>query len=136
MKTHVPNLDTFADLIDRLIVCVNKLAWFENKKRETQTRLNKLLDKPDVDSDQEAIDLAVDITNWDNASRNECEIRNILKRAIDEKLVEVLTSGEYKVLPDFRTFAPPKTTVSDILASQCEEIGEATKIKMKKEFGV
>jgi hypothetical protein len=31
--TRIPNVDTLADLIDRLIVEVNKLSYFENRKR-------------------------------------------------------------------------------------------------------
>lgn len=119
---HVPNLNTFADLVDRLIVCVNKLAYFENKKREAN--------RPEwiEHSNKE------DIAKWDLASRNECEIRNLLKRAIDDKLAEIVRTGEYQVLPDFRTFSPPKKTVADILAEQCEAIGESTKELMNKEY--
>ena len=119
MKPHVPNYNTFADLIDRLIVCVNKLAAFENMKRVEQGKEQKDAEK---------------IAYWDNASRNECEIRNLLKRAIDEKLAELITSEEYRVLPDFRTFRQSDKTVADILAEQCEEIGEATRVKIAKEY--
>lgn len=108
---YVPNLNTWADLVDRLIVCVNKLAWFENKKREEQG-------KPVVDT---AL-----VAHWDNLSRNECEIRNILKREIDRVLGEVVAAGEYKTLPDNRTFRAPSKTVADILAEQCEEVGKRT----------
>lgn len=107
----VPNLNTWADLVDRLIVCVNKLSWFENKKREEQSK--------------SAPDTAL-VAHWDNLSRNECEIRNILKREIDRVLGQVIESGEYKTLPDNRTFSAPRKTVADILAEQCEEIGKST----------
>ena len=30
----IPNFNTFADIVDRLAVTTNKLAFFENKKRE------------------------------------------------------------------------------------------------------
>jgi hypothetical protein len=121
---YVPNLNTWADLVDRLIVCVNKLAWFENKKREAQRELDyKLL----AGEDGEVIEgLLSDIANWDNRSRNECEVRNILKREIDRVLGVVVALGEYKTLPDNRTFSAPPKTVADILAEQCSEIGTRT----------
>ena len=118
-RPHIPNYNTFADLIDRLIVCVNKLAYFENMKRQEQGATN-----PDT----------VKIAYWDNASRNECEIRNLLKRAIDDKLAEIMTTEEYKVLPDFRTFRQSDKTVADILAEQCEEIGQSTRDRIAKEY--
>lgn len=127
---YVPNLNTWADLVDRLIVCVNKLAWFENKKREAQTELNNVLNRPDFNWVEKAEDLSAAIVLWDSKSRNECEIRNILKREIDRVLAEVVASGEYKTLPDNRTFSAPSKTVSDILAEQCLEIGQSTYSKL------
>ena len=123
---YVPNLNTWADLVDRLIVCVNKLAWFENKKREAQRNLNLTLNRPDWDWEQRADQFQADIVDWDNKSRNECEVRNILKREIDRVLGEVVAAGEYKTLPDNRTFSAPNKTVADILAEQCAEIGKST----------
>ena len=119
MRSHVPNYNTFADLIDRLIVCVNKLAAFENMKR--------------VEQGNAVVDTAK-VAYWDNASRNECEIRNLLKRAIDEKLAELITNEEYRVLPDFRTFRQSEKTVADILAEQCDEIGQSTRERIAKEY--
>lgn len=116
-ETRIPNFNTLADLFDRLIVCVNKLAYFENKKRE----LNQgFLDAHDANQ----------VAMMDRASRNECEIRNLLKREIDATLVRVMESGEYRVLPDFRTFAPSGKTVADILAEQAAEIGKRTQDKL------
>lgn len=123
MMIHVPNLNTFADLVDRLIVCVNKLAFFEQEKRKISTA-NEVITQAD----------AHQLAYLDRASRNECEIRNLLKRAIDEKLAEIVRTGEYQVLPDFRTFAPARKTVADILTEQCSTIGEATKELMNKEY--
>jgi hypothetical protein len=121
---YVPNLNTWADLVDRLIVCVNKLAWFENQKRTVQAELDKLgrngLVSPRYN------ELALLVAHWDNLSRNECEVRNILKREIDRVLGEVVAAGEYKTLPDNRTFRAPNKTVADILAEQCSEIGKST----------
>ena len=132
--THVPNYNTFADLIDRLIVCVNKLAAFESMKRVAQGELDSLILLSDCDSRDRSQKLAIIIAHWDNASRNECEIRNLLKRAIDEKLAEIITNEEYRVLPDFRTFRQSEKTVADILAEQCDTIGESTRVKIAKEY--
>ena len=115
---RIPNFNTLADLFDRLIVCVNKLAYFENKKRE----LNQgYLD--DIDSHQVAM--------MDRASRNECEIRNLLKREIDAVFAKVVEDGEYHALPDFRTFSPSGKTITDLLAEQCAEIGQRTQDKLR-----
>ena len=120
--THIPNFNTFADLIDRLIVSVNKLAAFENMKREAN--IEGYMDEYD----------SAKVAHWDRASRNECEIRNLLKRAIDEKLAELITNEEYRVLPDFRTFRQSEKTVADILAEQCDEIGQSTRERIAKEY--
>ena len=115
---RIPNFNTLADLFDRLIVCVNKLAYFENKKRE----LNQgYLDE--IDSHQVAM--------MDRASRNECEIRNLLKREIDAVFEKVVEDGEYHALPDFRTFSPSGKTITDLLAEQCAEIGQRTQDKLR-----
>ena len=134
ISKHVPNYNTFADLIDRLIVCVNKLAAFENMKRVAQGELDNLILLSDCDSRDRSQKLAMTVAHWDNASRNECEIRNLLKRAIDEKLAELITNEEYRVLPDFRTFRQSEKTVADILAEQCEEIGQSTRERIAKEY--
>jgi len=116
-ETRIPNFNTLADLFDRLIVCVNKLAYFENKKRE--------LNQGFLDAHA-----ANQVAMMDRASRNECEIRNLLKREIDATLVRVMESGEYRVLPDFRTFSPSGKTIADILAEQCAEVGQRTQDKL------
>ena len=116
---RIPNFNTLADLFDRLIVCVNKLAYFENKKREL-SRFS-YLDSADTGL----------IAYWDRASRNECEIRNLLKREIDAVFEKVVEDGEYHALPDFRTFSPSSKTISDLLAEQCEEIGQRTQDKLR-----
>ena len=96
----IPNFNTLADAIDRLIVTVNKLAFFENKKREESLQPN-----PDPEL----------ITHWDRLSRNECEYRNLLKREIDNILMEIVKTGKYEVLPDNRTFATPPKSVGEVL---------------------
>lgn len=108
-ETLVPNLNTFADLIDRLIVEVNKLAYFENKKREAHK---------DAEDDPGSFDRSL-IAFWDNKSRDACEYRSMLKNAINEQLTKVCESGEYKTLKELRTFAPPGKNVEDLLAAKC-----------------
>jgi len=107
---RIPNVDTLADLIDRLIVEVNKLAYFENRKREEHG-------KPEPD--------AVLIAHWDNLSRDCCEYRSLLKSRINEVLGEVVNSGEYRVLREVRTFRPPAGRLADLLALRCREVSEA-----------
>lgn len=105
----IPNLNTFADLVDRLIVEVNKLAFFENKKRDKQKEAEKY---PSEFADQQ-------IAHWDNLSRDACEYRSMLKNEINRMLTEVCNTGEYKTLKELRTFAPPGKDVSDLLAAKC-----------------
>jgi len=100
----IPNLNTFADLIDRLVVEINKLAFFENKKREAHKS-----GSPDPK----------EIAYWDNKSRDACEYRSMLKNAINEMLTKICETGEYKTLKELRTFAPPDKSIENILAEKC-----------------
>jgi phosphoenolpyruvate synthase/pyruvate phosphate dikinase len=100
----VPNFNTLADAIDRLIVTVNKLAYFENEKRKESLKLDC---NPEL------------IANWDRFSRNECEYRNLLKMAINEILSEVVKTGKYETLSDNRTFEAPPKSVEDLLDEMC-----------------
>lgn len=104
MKTLVPNLNTFADVVDRLIVEVNKLAYFENKKREEHAKEN-----PDKYL----------IAHWDNLSRDCCEYRSQLKNEINRLLSEIVETGEYKTLKELRTFRAPRRSVAEILSDRC-----------------
>lgn len=104
---RIPNVDTLADLIDRLIVEVNKLAYFENRKREEHGK-----SEPD----------AAVIARWDNLSRDCCEYRSLLKSKINEVLGEIVASGEYKTLRELRTFRPPAGRLADLLAGRCHEV--------------
>ena len=105
---RIPNVDTFADCLDRLVVEVNKLSYFENKKREEHAKIKK---------DPERIAF------WDNKSRDCCEFRSLLKNKINEILSEIVTTKEYRTLREARTFIPPKERLSDLLADRCEELG-------------
>lgn len=106
MVNRIPNVNTFADLLDRLIIEVNKLSYFENRKREEH--LKKF---PDNEL----------IVKLDHASRNCCELRSVLKNEINKLLGEILESGEYKVLEEPRTFKSSPKRITDVLAEMCEE---------------
>lgn len=126
-ETKIPNLNTLADVIDRLIVEVNKLSYFENKKREEQG-------KDEFHRDTELI------AHWDNLSRDCCEYRSMLKNEINRLLSEIVETGEYKTLQEIRTFRKPRRSVEEILAEKCwsvardtgfqEELAEALKERM------
>jgi len=104
-QVYIPNLNTFADLIDRLIVEVNKLAYFENKKREEHAK-----ERPDRDL----------IAKWDNLSRDACEYRSMLKNEINQTLTDIMTSRKYTTLRELRTFKKPKKDIGELLAKRCE----------------
>lgn len=106
---RVPNVDTLADLIDRLIVEVNKLAYFENRKREEHG-------KPEPD--------AAAIAHWDNLSRDCCEYRSMLKSRINETLAEIVATGQYQTLRELRTFRPPSGRLADLLAERCRQVSD------------
>jgi hypothetical protein len=103
-EPKIPNLNTLADVIDRLIVEVNKLSYFENKKREEHAK-----EHPD----------RYEIARLDNLSRDCCEYRSMLKNEINRLLAEIVTTGEYKTLKELRTFRVPTHQVSELLAERC-----------------
>lgn len=103
-KKLVPNFNTLADVIDRLIVTVNKLSFFENKKREESLKENPNLEL---------------IVHWDRLSRNECEHRNALKMELNNILSEIVKTKHYETLPDNRTFASPPKSVAELLEEMC-----------------
>jgi hypothetical protein len=119
-ELKIPNLNTLADVIDRLIVEVNKLSYFENQKREEQG-------KDEFHRDAEKI------AHWDNLSRDCCEYRSMLKNEINRLMAEIVNTGEYKTLKELRTFRAPKFSVSDIIADRCEFVaGEQFKADLIK----
>jgi len=103
---RIPNVNTLADLIDRLIVEVNKLSWFENKKREEHAKTS-----PDPEL----------IAKWDNLSRDCCELRSALKSEINRLFGEVVATQSYSVMKEPRTFRPSATRIADVLAQACRE---------------
>lgn len=119
-KEYITNLNTFADLVDRLIVEVHKLAFFENKKREEHAKA-----KPNDSL----------ISQYDNLSRDCCEYRSRLKNAINETLKEIVEDGEYHFLKEVRTFAKPPKSVAEILSDICEtSANEAIKGELVARF--
>ena len=124
-EPKIPNLNTLADVIDRLIVEVNKLSFFENKKREEQAK-----DNPRY----------MNIAYWDNLSRDCCEYRSMLKNEINRLTSEIVETGEYRTLREIRTFRKPGRSVEEILAERCwlvsrdmtfqDELAEALKEKL------
>lgn len=119
MTRRIPNVDTLADLIDRLIVEVNKLSYFENRKREEHG-------KPAPD--------AAMIARWDNLSRDCCEYRSLLKSRINEVLGEIVASGEYRTMRELRTFRPPAGKLADLLAKRCLEVSESIASELEAEL--
>jgi len=116
MSRPIPNLNTLGDVIDRLIVDVHKLAFFENAKRQENQ-------KPNPDKDL--------ISRYDHASRDCCEIRSALKNEINKMFREILGKDKYDPIPEVRTFAPAKRTVADILSDMCYTSANES---FKKEF--
>lgn len=116
MSRPIPNLNTLVDVIDRLIIDIHKLAWFENAKRQENQKKN-----PDAQL----------IQKYDNASRDCCEIRSALKNELNKMFREILGEDRYNPLTEVRTFAPAKRTVADILSDMCYTSANES---FKKEF--
>lgn len=100
-EEYIPNLNTFADLLDRLVVDVHKLAYWENLKRQEQSKEN-----PDVEL----------ITKADKISRDCCEIRSVLKNELNRVLSVIVNNKAYYPVKEVRTFTPAAETISNILA--------------------
>lgn len=103
---RIPNVNTFADLIDRLMVEILKLSVFENRKSEEQVKRN-----PDAEL----------IMKWDRLSREACELRSALKNEINKLLSEIVNTGTYEVMREPRTFKSSSKSISDILEEMCGE---------------
>jgi len=106
---RIPNIDTFASLIDRLSIENHKVAVYENKKREEQSKKN-----PDPEL----------ITKWDNLSREANELRSEIKKRIDSLLEQIITTGKYTYMKEPRTFSPPAAEAfSSLIDKRYSEIG-------------
>ncbi len=98
---YIPNLNTVGDVVDRLVVDVHKLAYWENMKRQEQAKEN-----PDAEL----------IAKADNLSRDCCEIRSVLKTELNTVLSTIVNSKAYYPVKEIRTFSPAAETVADIIA--------------------
>jgi hypothetical protein len=118
-KIYIPNFNTFADIVDRLAVTTNKLAFFENKKREESLKEN-----PDKSL----------IVEYDRLSRNECEFRNLLKREMDKILSEIVETQSYNTLSDNRTFSQPTKSIPDLIEEICYQHAKHVKEELATEM--
>lgn len=101
----VPNLDAFGDLVDRLIIELLKLSWYEQEKRREQA------------SEKKNAEL---IARYDDLSRDANEYRAALKNRINLFLRDMVTRQSYLPLEEVRTFRAPKRTVEDLLEEMIE----------------
>lgn len=116
---RIPNVDTLADLIDRLIVEVNKLSYFETRKRQEHGKPH-----PDVAA----------MAEWDEASRDCCEYRSMLKSRINQTLGEIVASGEYQTMREVRTFRPPAGRLANLLADRCREVSDQIRAALEADL--
>ncbi len=101
--TRIPAVDTAADLIERLAIILNRMAWLEQQKRD--------LDGKDP----------IAIAKLDKASRDCCEGRSAIKNRINE-VVEEIAAGDYKSIRESRSFRPPDERFSQVLDRHFAEI--------------
>lgn len=95
---RIPNLNTVADIIDRLIIINIKIWHLEGRKREL--------------SDQQSTDHEL-IARLDKQSRDQCEIRTMLKNELNVAFSEQLPM-------EIRTFSSPGLII-DIINEMAEE---------------
>jgi len=105
-KTFISNVNSLAALCDRLSIENHKVAYFENKKREEQNSKNPAY---------------AFIVKWDNASRDACELRALIKQEIDGLFKHVVDTGAYDYAQEVRTFAPGKRAsfILDEMYAKC-----------------
>ena len=116
MEKRIPNFNTFADAIDRLIVEIQKLSFFENEKRKESNKEN-----PDINL----------IAKYDKLSRDCCEFRSALKNKINECLQDIVNNGTYQTMTEVRTFSKPKKPVEDLIQ---EMIDNRTNNEIKEQL--
>lgn len=104
--TYIPNLNTVADILDRLIIDIHKLAYWENFKREEQGKEN-----PDAEL----------IAKADNLSRDCCEIRSALKTELNTILSDIVNNQAYYPMKEIRTFRPAAEAVTEVVSKACYE---------------
>lgn len=101
---RIPALDTMADLLERLIIVDNRMAWLEQQKRDL------------VEAD------AVTIAKLDRASRDCCEARSAIKNRINEAFEGIVQGDEYRSLRESRSFRPPDERFAETLDRHSREI--------------
>jgi hypothetical protein len=100
---RIPAVDTAADLIERLIIILNRMAWLEQQKRDMNGE------------DGEAI------AKLDLASRDCCEGRSQIKNRINA-VMEEIARGQYESIRESRSFRPPDERFASVLEKHSEEI--------------
>ncbi len=98
---YTQNIDSFAHLIDRLVVENIKLADFVR-------RLEMEQESPNGERDLKRIDRLY------KGLRGANEARASAKNHLDKLLSDVMAAGEYHVLSEVRTFRLPGDTQEDI----------------------
>lgn len=101
--TRIPAVDTAADLLERLIIILNRMAWLEQQKRD--------LDGSDP----------VAIAKLDKASRDCCEGRSLIKNRINA-VMEEIARAQYTSIQESRSFRPPDERFADVLDRHSAEI--------------
>lgn len=76
-------------MIDKLISANIKLTIFDHYKKFELAK-----DNPDLKK----------IAEWEAGARSSNEMRARVRNAIDEKLSQIIDSGEYKFIKEYRTF--------------------------------
>lgn len=100
--TRIPAVDTAADLIERLIIILNRMSWLEQQKRDGGLTPEQ-------------------VVRIDTASRDCCEGRSQIKNRINA-VMEEIARGEYKSIRESRSFRPPDERFSEVLDRHSEEL--------------
>lgn len=106
---RLPSLDTFADLLERQIIIVNRCAWYEQEKREESAKPN-----PDLKR----------IAALDKMSRDCNEFRSALRNRINDLLFDIANGEGYYAIRENRTFSPPDQRFVDLITAQAEEVSK------------
>lgn len=122
---RLPSIDTLADLIERQIILINRLAFYEQAKRDESAK-----DEPDF----------VKIARLDKASRDCNEYRSEIRNRVN-KVLEEIRENKYESLNENRTFSPASVHLCDIIDRQAEAVSRNIWHKnmvevLEKELGI
>ena len=106
---RLPSIDTLPDLLERQIIIVNRVAWYEQEKREESAKPN-----PDLKR----------IAALDKMSRDCNEYRSALRNRINDLLFDIANGDGYYSVRENRTFTPPNDRFVDMIAAQAEEVSK------------